>query len=113
MCPSRVLPSQRKKQGEDHPETGVPSDIVHPVATQPWIMTMRSSTPAWEETLVFAESYRRLLVPESLILFELVNFMAGSSLKDARKVLLLAAAGYDSLPLSDICAFVSMAWYNV
>lgn len=47
---------------------------------------MRSSTPVWQETLVFAESYRRLLAPESLVLFELVDFAAALSRKEARKV---------------------------
>lgn len=47
---------------------------------------MSSSTPVWEEILVFAESYRRLLAPESLVLFELVDFAAALSRKEARKV---------------------------
>lgn len=47
---------------------------------------MSSSTPVWEETLVFAESYRRLLAPGSLVLFELVDFAAALSRKEARKV---------------------------
>ncbi len=47
---------------------------------------MRSPTPVWEEALVFAESYRRLLSPESLVLFELVDFAAALSRKEARKV---------------------------
>lgn len=47
---------------------------------------MTSSTPVWEEALVFAESYRRLLAPETLVLFELVDFAAGLSRKQARKV---------------------------
>lgn len=47
---------------------------------------MTSSTPVWEETLVFAESYRRLLAPETLVLFELVDFAAALSCKEARKV---------------------------
>lgn len=71
---------------DEKPETGVLNETIPPAATQPWLMTMRSSTPFWEETLVFAESYRRLLAPKTLILFELVDFVAGSSLKEARKV---------------------------
>ena len=47
---------------------------------------MSSSTPVWDESLVFAESYRRLLAPESLVLFELVDFAAALSRKEARKV---------------------------
>lgn len=73
-------------QNGEAPETGVPCETVPPAATQPWLMTMRSSTPVWEETLVFEESYRRLLAPETLVLFELVDFAVGLSLKEARKV---------------------------
>lgn len=40
----------------------------------------------WEESLVFAESYRRLLAPEALVLFELVDVAAALSRKEARKV---------------------------
>lgn len=47
---------------------------------------MTSSTPVWGEALVFAESYRRLLAPETLLLFELVDFAAALSRKEARKV---------------------------
>ena len=50
------------------------------------MMTMSSSTPVWDESLVFAESYRRLLAPESLVLFELVDFAAALSSKEARQV---------------------------
>ncbi|CAM9494399.1 unnamed protein product, partial [Hapterophycus canaliculatus] len=49
------------------------------------MMTMQSSTPMWEEALVFAENYRRLLAPNALVLFELVDFAAALSRKDARK----------------------------
>lgn len=54
-------------------------------------MTMSSSTPVWQETLVFAESYRRLLSPETVLLFELVDFAASLSRKEARKVGVLSA----------------------
>ena len=67
-------------------ETGQACEAVPPAATQPWVMTMRSSTPMWEESLVFAESYRRLLAPEALVLFELVDVAAALSRKEARKV---------------------------
>lgn len=40
----------------------------------------------WEESLVFAESYRRLLAPEALVLFELVDVATALSRKEARKV---------------------------
>ena len=40
----------------------------------------------WEESLVFVESYRRLLSPEALVLFELVDVAAALSRKEARKV---------------------------
>lgn len=70
----------------DKPETGHACGAVPPVATKPWMMTMSSSTPLWEETLIFAESYRRLLAPECLMLFELVDFAAALSRKEARKV---------------------------
>eukprot|EP00903_Cladosiphon_okamuranus_P011632 g10941.t1 len=69
----------------DKPETGHACRSVPPTATKPWMMTMSSSTPVWEETLVFAESYMRLLAPESLVLFELVDFAATLSRKEARK----------------------------
>ncbi|CAM9378289.1 unnamed protein product [Ectocarpus fasciculatus] len=69
----------------DRPKTGRAFGTVPPAATQPWLMTMQSSTPVWEEALVFAESYRRLLAPESLVLFELVDFAMTLSRKEARK----------------------------
>lgn len=78
-CVSRVIQS-------DKPETGRAFGTVPPAATQPWLMTMQSSTPVWEEALVFAESYRRLLAPETLVLFELVDFAMTLSRKEARKV---------------------------
>ncbi|CAM9451788.1 unnamed protein product [Ectocarpus sp. 6 AP-2014] len=69
----------------DRPKTGRAFGTVPPAATQPWLMTMQSSTPVWEEALVFAESYRRLLAPETLMLFELVDFAMTLSRKEARK----------------------------
>ncbi|CAM9962634.1 unnamed protein product, partial [Ectocarpus sp. 13 AM-2016] len=69
----------------DRPKTGRAFGTVPPAATQPWLMTMESSTPVWEEALVFAESYRRLLAPETLVLFELVDFAMTLSRKEARK----------------------------
>lgn len=68
------------------PETGIPCETVPPAATQPWLMTMRSSTPVWDESVVFSESYRSLLGPETLVLLELVDFAASLSRKEARKV---------------------------
>lgn len=40
---------------------------------------------------MFAESYRRLLAPETLVLFELVDFAGALSPKEARKVCLVAS----------------------
>lgn len=80
------------------PETGVLSEIIPPAATQPWLMTMRSSKPFWKETLVFTESYRRLLVPETLIFFELVDLVAGLSLKEARKVCRVTLHAFEFFP---------------
>ena len=82
--PSTFYLALNKKSGK--PETGHACGTIPPVATKPWMMTMRSPTPVWEEALVFAESYRRLLAPESLVLFELVDFAAALSRKEARKV---------------------------
>lgn len=85
-CPDLLALSIRDDGGQEKLETGEPCETVPPVATQPWLMTLKSSTPTWDETLVFAEGYRRLFSPDTLVLFELVDFVAGSSLKEARKV---------------------------
>lgn len=66
--------------------TGVTCETIPPLSTRPWVTTMKDSTPAWNESLIFSESYRRLLAQKTLIMFELVDFAISSSLKQARKV---------------------------
>lgn len=78
--------SHKKPAGGEKPKTGLPCNTVPAIATQPSIMTMSSSTPAWDETFVFLERYHRLLVPECLLLFELVDFATAVPRKEARKV---------------------------
>lgn len=78
--------SHKKPAGGKKVRTGLPCNTVPAIATQPSIMTMSSSTPAWDETFVFLERYHRLLVPECLLLFELVDFANAVPRKEARKV---------------------------